>query len=114
MLVESDAVETELFHASPRIEVLPVGLDGERGPEMLSGERVGQLAVGLEVVKVLRIWEQVEAEHAHRVPPCGPSAHGIMTLSRAMRRGPEVAVNAARNTCWTAGRAGTRPAGRGA
>src|SRR5262249_50460432 len=67
MLVESDPVEAELFHPRPRVEVLPVGLDGQRRPEVLPGKRVGQLAVGLEMVEALRIRQQVEAEHAHGV-----------------------------------------------
>ena len=47
-------------------EVLPA-LHRQGRPEMSPGERIGQLALDLEVVQALGVREQVESEHAHGV-----------------------------------------------
>jgi hypothetical protein len=62
VLVEADAVETELVQLLPGIEVLGIGADRRGRVEMLLRQRVRQLPPGLEVVEVLAIGQQVEDE----------------------------------------------------
>src|SRR5262249_60921807 len=74
VLVEADAVEAQLLHQGPGVQVLTIVPHRELRAEVLRGQRVGQLAVDLEVIEVLGIRQQVESEDPHwasalRFPP---------------------------------------------
>ena len=50
MLVKTNAVEAQLFHAHPGVKVLAVVLHRQVRAKMPFGQRIGQFAVRLEMV----------------------------------------------------------------
>src|SRR5207244_5979093 len=70
-LIEANTIEAQLFHQGPGVEMLAVVLHREVWTKMAFGQGIGQFAVHLQVVHVLRIGEQIKAEYLHRYTSCG-------------------------------------------
>src|SRR6266566_7798452 len=71
MLIEANTIEAQLFHQDPGVEMLAVVLHREVWTKMAFGQGIGQFAVHLQVVHVLRIGEQIKTEYLHRYTSCG-------------------------------------------
>ena len=65
VLVQADAVEAELVHLLPGLQMLLVGLRRDLAIVVIVGERVGQVLRRLVLVEVLSVGEQVEDEDFH-------------------------------------------------
>src|SRR6266446_5264816 len=89
MLIEANTIEAQLFHQGPGVEMLAVVLHREVWTKMAFGQGIGQFAVHLQVVHVLRIGEQIKAEYLHR----------YTLLRRAMSALPMVGSRSKPNTC---------------
>ena len=65
MLVEAHAVEAQLVHQAPSFEVFLVVAHRQFRLEVLLGQRVGKLAILLQVVQLLGVRQEVKAENLH-------------------------------------------------
>ena len=63
MLVEADAVEAELVHQLPGLNMILIGLVRDLRIEKFTGQRIGQVG---EFGELLRIGHEVEQKDFHR------------------------------------------------
>ena len=75
VLVESHAIETELVHVGPRLQMLPVVFRRHLGSKVTPGQRIRETPLHVQMVQSLRIGQQIEGEDFHRrhLPVSGPS-----------------------------------------